>query len=132
MTVLARRDLLKATALTGVLAVPAGIAVTRGRAPVLVFDSRIAEARGFAAMLSGAPAMDLASADATRWKAIRAGMPRGRTVEGLTRWSDWIAVRGELEAQGLRLAHEAILRRSSSRRSDLVRWGMVPRTDAPA
>ena len=127
MTGLARRDLFKLAAVAGIVALPAGVEMARHRAPVVVYDSRIREARGFVGVLKGAAGIDLAHADATRWAAIRADLPRSRPVEGLTRWSDWVSVRGELEAQGLRLAHETILGREGSNRSSLVRWGMVPR-----
>lgn len=127
MTVLRRRDLLKAGALVGAVALPTGAGAVRQKMPLVVIDSRLAETRGFLRTQPAARRIDLARAEATRWTAIRSGLPQGRPVEGLTRWSDYIGLRGELEAQGLRVVHETLVDRARAGRSSLVRWGMAPR-----
>lgn len=120
MSRVSRRAVLKGGALaTTTLAVPAGAAVLR-QSGLVVFDSHIAESRAFAAAAGHLPALDIAEEHRTRFAALRAGVPRGKTVEGLTLWSDWVALRSELETQGWRLVAEA----RTGRRQDLFRWTM--------
>ncbi len=98
-----RRSLIKAGAITAASAATLRTATAQGPA-LVVFDSRLPESVAFAQSLGGAK-LDVAHEDRTFWAALRAGAPAGRVV-GLTRWSDLVIVRGELEAQGKRLKAE--------------------------
>lgn len=125
VSALSRRSLLKAGALaSAAAAVPAGAAALRGRFAVLVYDSRVPESLAFARTASAAAAIDLAAEHATRFAKLRAPLPAGHAVEGLTRWSDWTALRRELARQGLRVAAEA------PSAAGLVRWTMRPRNSS--
>ena len=98
-----RRSLIKAGAITA--AAVATIKSVAAQGPALVvFDSRLPESVAFAQGLGGTK-LDVAHEDRTFWSALRAGAPKGRVV-GLTRWSDLVVVRGELETQGKRLKSE--------------------------
>ena len=121
-----RRKLLKGGALAGVAsALPAASAAAAAAAAgpaLVVFDSRLAESVQFARALPG-ERVDVASDDG--WARVRAaGSSR---VEGLTRWSDWVAARGSLEEQGLRLASEMPAKAPLSGRTHLFRWSMATR-----
>lgn len=99
-----RRSLIKAGAAT---AAASGVVIraTAAQPPALVvYDSRLPESAAFAASFSGAK-LDVAHEDRQFWATLRAGAPKGRVI-GLTRWSDLIIVRGELERQGKRLSSE--------------------------
>ncbi len=100
---LSRRSLIKAGAITAATAATLKSAAAQGPA-LIVYDSRLLESVVFAQSLGGAK-LDVAHEDHTFWAALRAGAPKGRVV-GLTRWSDLVVVRGELEAQGKRLKAE--------------------------
>ena len=41
--------------------------------------------------------LDLAAEHDANFATIRSGVPQGKSLEGLTRWSDWVALRSELE-----------------------------------
>lgn len=99
-----RRNLIKAGAVTAVATVATTKAVATDQPALVVYDSRLPESVAFAAALDGAK-IDVAHEDRTFWSTLRAGAPKGRVV-GLTRWSDLVVVRGELEAQGKRLQAE--------------------------
>lgn len=119
MSGVTRRGLLKAGAVAGVAAaVPAGAMAFKAGITV-VHDSRLPESRAFAATLGGA-GIDLASEHGQRFSGLRAGLPKGRGIEGLTRWSDYVALRRELYRQGFRVTAEA-------RSGSLIRWSMVSR-----
>jgi hypothetical protein len=120
MSGVTRRGVLKGGALvTAAAAVPVGAAALR-RAGLVVYDSEIAESRVFARTSGVARKLDLAAEHRARFATLRAGLPKGKRIEGLTRWSDWVALRSELESQGWRLAFEA----RSGPRSELFRWTM--------
>lgn len=117
MSGVTRRGVLRGGALASAgLAVPVGAAALR-RAGLVVYDSGIAESRAFARGAGIAPRLDLAAEHRVRFTTLRAGLPRGRAIEGLTTWSDWVALRSELESQGWRLAFE-------HRSGKLFRWTM--------
>lgn len=69
-----------------------------------------------------APGIDLARDRLRGWTAVRAtgGVDR---IEGLTRWSDWVAVRGALLAQGYRVAAEQRVG-SAGPEAALFRWSL--------
>jgi hypothetical protein len=113
-----RRGLLKGAAVAGSLV--AGPLAARGlrRDCIVVFDSSLAESRVFARGQRAREAFDLADARASRFAALRSLSARGANVEGLTRWSDLVALRRELGRQGLRLRSE------TRTRAGLFRWSM--------
>jgi hypothetical protein len=120
MSAVTRRGVLRGGALaSAALAVPVGAAALR-QAGLVVYDSAIAESRAFARSAGAVRKLDLAAEHRARFATLRAGLPKGRSIEGLTRWSDWVALRSELETQGWRLAFEA----RSGRRGELFRWTM--------
>ena len=100
-----RRSLIKAGAAAAAVAAPAVRSVAARHPSLVVFDSRIAESLAFAQQHDG-PAIDVAHEDAQFWRNLRTAAPKGRVV-GMTRWTDLVIVRGELEAQGKRLKRES-------------------------
>ncbi|MBD3729327.1 MAG: hypothetical protein IE933_06430 [Sphingomonadales bacterium] len=128
---LTRRHALTAGAALGAAtALPLAGARLAARPALLVHDSRLAESPAFLAAHPATRRFDIAGEAAQQWRGLRgdglARMARG-PVSGLTRWSDWVQLRGALEAQGLRLASERILRPTAGFRHDLVLWAMRPR-----
>lgn len=121
-----RRSVLKGSAALAVLAAPAATATARPRRTVTVFDSRLPESASFAATRRGLR-LDVAEGDASLWVDLRRGLPATARVEGLTGWSDWTALRSELEGQGFRLSHEQRLSGPLSGRDGLFRWAMKGR-----
>lgn len=118
-----RRAMLKGGALaTSAIAVPA-VALELQGIPLVIFDSRIPESVAFAATQTGRRTIDLASGAEAAWRAL--GNPS--RVNGLTRWSDWTALRGALEEQGLRAKEDARASAPLSGRDQLFRWSMVSR-----
>lgn len=123
MTALTRRNLLKGSAIAGAaVAVPAGAAALR-QAGLVVFDSRLPESLAFARTAGGVRTLDLAAEQDAHFVTIRSGVPQGKSLEGLTRWSDWVALRSELESHGWRVTSEQI----ASPRQRLLRWSMARR-----
>ncbi len=120
---LSRRSMLKGSALAGsAMAAPAFAAIA-SETPLVVFDSRIPESSAFAATHASAARLDLAQGVENAWRALN--FPRA--VTGLTRWSDWTALRGALEEQGLRLGEEMRVASPLSGRTHLFRWTMTAR-----
>lgn len=128
MTRLTRRGLLKAGAVTGA-AIASPLAVHAARTPrrITVFDSRIAESQAFARGAGEAASIDLAVEHDSFFAALRSPLPAHASVEGLTGWSDWIAIRGELEARGLRVTAEQTVAAPLSGKAHLFRWSMKAR-----
>ncbi len=119
MSGVTRRGMLKAGAVAGAaVAVPAGAMAFRAGATV-VHDSRVPESLAFARSFGGG-GIDLATEHGQRFAGLRAGLPKGRGIEGLTRWSDYVALRRELFRQGFRVTAEA-------RSGALIRWSMAAR-----
>ncbi len=116
-----RRGVLKGGALAGaVAAVPVAAQAATEMAAVIVYDSRLAESASFA----GGRGIDLAAVSLRDAHAALAGAMR---VEGLTRWSDWTALRGLLEEQGLRRTAETRASAPLSGHDGLLRWSMAAR-----
>ncbi|MCX7285168.1 MAG: hypothetical protein NTX28_14190 [Novosphingobium sp.] len=120
---LSRRSMLKGSALAGSAIAAPAFAAALPKVPLVVFDSRIPESCAFAAAHAGAEQLDLAQGVEKAWRAL--GSVRG--VTGLTRWSDWTALRGALEEQGLRLGEEMRVPSPLSSRTHLFRWTMTAR-----
>lgn len=119
MSGLSRRGVLKAGAVVGAaVGVPAGAMALRG-AGLVIHDSRVPESLAFARAAGGA-GLDLAQEHGQRFATVRAGLPKGGAIEGLTRWSDYVALRRELHRQGFRVTAEA-------RSGALIRWSMASR-----
>ncbi len=120
-----RRSLLKAGAIaTAATAAPMVMAAQRSQA-IVMYDSRVPESLAFARTAHASGAIDLYREHHTHFAALRAGQ-HPATIEGLTGWGDWVAVRGELEAQGYRVAAEVPLKTRSGR-NHLFRWTMKAR-----
>lgn len=115
-----RRTALKAGSLAGAAAALPAAARSATGAALVVHDSRLAESEAFLAAQSGSR-LDIAREDAARWPLLRAGAPRHARIEGLTRWSDWVQLRSELEARGYRTAGEIA---AGAPRDHLFRWTM--------
>ncbi|MGV3513433.1 MAG: twin-arginine translocation signal domain-containing protein [Novosphingobium sp.] len=120
---LSRRSMLKGGALAGAVAATPAVAAMAKPVPLVVFDSRIPESAAFAASQRSAGMIDLAHGIAEGVRAIN--LPQA--VTGVTRWSDWTALRGVLEAQGLRLSEETRAAAPLSGRTHLFRWTMTLR-----
>jgi len=120
---LSRRSMLKGSALAGSAIAAPAFAASLGDAPLVVFDSRIPESLAFVATTGGAAPIDLAQGLEKAWRVL--GSPQ--SVTGLTRWSDWTALRGQLEEQGLRLEEEMRVASPLSGRTHLFRWTMTAR-----
>lgn len=117
MTRVSRRMVLKGGALAGAAAA-LPLAACRAEARVLVYDSRLPAWRGFAA----GQGIDLAQGMSAARRAL-AQVPRGASVEGLTRWSDWVGLRGMLQDRGFRTEIETRAPGSTA----LFRWRMRAR-----
>lgn len=118
-----RRALIKGGALaTSAIAIPAMAAELKAL-PLVIFDSRIPESVAFSLMQPGMRTLDLAQGTEATWRAL--GRPT--RVTGLTRWSDWTALRGALEEHGLRADKEIRAAAPLSGRDHLFRWSMVSR-----
>lgn len=115
-----RRAVLKTGALAGAAgAVPATVsAAAMSALALVVHDSRIAESRLFAA----GQGLDLAQG----WAALRAH-PGAARIEGLTGWSDYVALRGLFAPRGLRVVREERVAAPLSGKAHLFRWSMVRR-----
>ncbi|MEO0031869.1 MAG: hypothetical protein RIS94_1627 [Pseudomonadota bacterium] len=114
-----RRGLLKAGALAGVAgAVPASAAAVLAGPALVVHDSRIPESRLFAK----GQGLDLANG----WDAVRLH-PGAARIEGLTGWSDYVALRGHFGALGLRVMREDKVAAPLSGKVHLFRWSMIAR-----
>ncbi len=114
-----RRAVLKGGAVLGAAAgLP--LAARAASHDLTVYDSRLPESRAFAQTRRGGPLLDLADAN------LRA-LPAATRIEGLTGWSDWIDLRGELELRGLRLISETRVQARLSGRTHLFRWSMQAR-----
>jgi hypothetical protein len=123
-----RRSVIAGLAVAAIAAaLPAGVQRLTPGARLFIFDTGIAESRAFAKSVGGGPKLDLARERRTLWAGLRGRLPAAARVEGLTGWSDWISVRGELEARGFRLVRENPVKRASSRKADLFRWSMEAR-----
>jgi hypothetical protein len=116
-----RRDLLGGAALLGAAG---AVGLSRflpnvGEARVVVFDSARPASRAFAKAKGAVKRIDLAQESASNWRALRQ-LGRATPVAGYTGWTAYVAARGCLEEQGLRLVSETV-----DRRRDLIAWTMA-------
>ncbi len=119
-----RRAMLKGSALAGAAATIPVAARAAVIPAFVVFDSRLAETADYARTAAGLQHIDLAKVPLRDAHSAMAGAGR---IEGLTRWSDWVVLRGLLEADGLRRASEARLGAPLSGHDGLWRWSMAAR-----
>lgn len=121
-----RRTLLRSGALGAAgVALPAGAQAIAPPA-LVVFDSRVAESRAFAAGFPLAARHDLALGPLALRRRL-ATLDQGR-VEGLTGWSDWVMLRGAARGQGLRPTAERAVAAPLSGKRHLFRWSMAARS----
>lgn len=99
------------------------------KAPALaIYDSRLPEARLFAeqARGRGIALHDIADEDANLWRASRAiSGASGRSVIGMTGWTDWVSLRGLFAGQGLRVQQEAKRRSSPRATATTFEWALA-------
>ena len=120
-----RRGLLKGSALAGAAAaLPAKAAATAAIPQLAVFDSRLAESAQLGRNIAADRHIDLAEVPLRAAHRAMAGAGR---IEGLTRWSDWVVLRGLLEVDGLRRGSEVLLATPLSGHDGLWRWTMTAR-----
>jgi hypothetical protein len=133
MSGVTRRAVLAGVATAGVAATLALKAGGAQQPALAIYDSRLAEARAFAASARarGIPLHDIAREDDDLWRSLRsvagrnfAGAP-GRAVIGMTGWTGFVSVRGLFEAQGLRVRHEAKIRSSRRATPTIFEWRMA-------
>jgi hypothetical protein len=93
----------------------------------MVYDSRLKETRSFLHGRQGHPKLDIAREEGSLWQTARKLGTRPHTVEGLTRWSDYVQLREIFEEQGLRVTTERKLAAPLSGRGELFRWSMQAR-----
>ncbi len=120
MSVVTRRGVIKGAAFAGAAgALPLSAKALNARR-LVIYDSRIPASLAFAQTTSAAHSLDVAEAHTTLFAVLRKGLPKGFTVEALTRRSDMVDLRHELARQGLRIS-------GTPRYGALVRWSMKPR-----
>lgn len=125
---LTRRHALAGGAALGAAAgLPLAAKRVAARPSLLVHDSRLVESAAFLAAHPGTRRLDIAPEASRMWRGLRHGLPRGAAIAGLTRWSDWMQLRGALESEGWRVRSEQIVRAAAPFRHDLVLWAMHPR-----
>ncbi|GHC95772.1 hypothetical protein [Novosphingobium pokkalii] len=90
---------------------------------LVVFDSRVAESRAFAAAFPLAARHDVALGPLALARRL-ATVGQGR-VEGLTGWSDWVMLRSAARGRGLRATAEQAAEAPLSGRRHLFRWSMA-------
>lgn len=118
-----RRRLLQGAALAGGALGLGGTARALTGAPdLVVHDSAIAATAALLGQHPLATRIDIARERHTRWQSVRGADGAARRIDGLTRWSDWVAIRGELERQGYRVTNE-----SKAPTSGLFHWSMTAR-----
>jgi len=110
-----RRNILQGAGVTAALAaVPVMAARVQG---LVVYDSRLPESADFAAQWGG-PVHDIARGYP---------LPQGGRIEGLTRWSDYVALRLALRGAGLRPAAQSPVTAPLSGHHGLIHWVLEPR-----
>jgi threonine dehydrogenase-like Zn-dependent dehydrogenase len=114
-----RRELLGGVALLGAAgAIGFGRMAKPGKAQVVVYEGHRPASRLLAHGAGAARRIDLSSETATHWRSLRT-LGKGIAVAGFTGWDAYVAARGLLEDQGLRLVSETL-----DRRRGLVAWRM--------
>lgn len=121
MTAMGRRTFIALSAGAGVLPFVGKQAVAGETSRLAIYDSRIPVTR-YPATATGR-SFDIAGQDAAHWRDARRHLAAmtGDGATGVTRWSDWVNLRGLLAERGLRVASETHLGHG------VFAWTMVPR-----
>ncbi len=110
-----RRDLLAGGSIASVAIATSTRAIESRSNQITIFDSRDARSRTFAAA-GPEQNIDVAQKSVNLWSVLRK-VPRETFVSGFTRWSDFIAIRGQLESAGLRVKY-------LKPQGDFIDWAM--------
>jgi hypothetical protein len=110
-----RRYLLKASAATSLVLGYGAHAGLQTGSGLFITDSRLPESLVLARKLD-LKILDIASENENMWASLRHFSHAG-DVSGLTRWSDWVLIRGMLEEKGKRV-------RQQTRIGGLFYWRM--------
>ena len=126
MSALGRRDFLAVSGAALAGAAVGGAALASPVPVIAVHDSRIADSARFAAraVAQGWHTFDVSGQHDTFWKAAREHAFDAKEISGLTRWSDWVALRGHLGERGFRVAREERLDTLTG--PTLFAWTMMP------
>lgn len=115
-----RRELLGGAALIGAAgAIGVGRYAMTRRPDVLVYDGANAASVAFGRNGRAPHRIDLHREASIHWRGLRR-VKRGTAVEGLTSWDLYVAARGLLQEQGLRLVSEVVRRPTG-----LIAWAMA-------
>jgi hypothetical protein len=112
---LTRRNFVKVGAAAAVVTPSARLLATT-KTELFVFDSQLTESVR-EANIASAPLLDIAAQQKSNMRALRSALPKG-AIAGLTRWSDYVLVRGYAEEQGKRIKTER-------QRGHLIEWRMI-------
>jgi len=88
----------------GTLTGAASAATRQSQATVLLFDPAVQEARALAGAANGPRLVAVAGDPMRLWRQKLAG--NTGPIRGITRWSDYLVLRGLAEEQGLRVRRE--------------------------
>jgi hypothetical protein len=111
---LTRRNFVKVGAIAAAVA-PSARLLASAKTELFVFDSQLSESVR-AASIAATPVLDIAAQQKSNMRALRTALPKGE-IAGLTRWSDYVLVRGYAEEQGKRI-------KSERQRGHLIEWRM--------
>lgn len=123
-----RRELLIGAGIVISSVALAPLAYSGGRVVELaVFDSRMPHSVAFSqeARKLGVTTLDVAFQDQQLWRDIRAFALLTGDVIGVTRWSDYVLVRGFFEEHGKRVSHESKLQQDLLGLTPGFQWYMV-------
>ncbi len=115
-----RRELLGGAALLGAASAIGVARFASGRRPdVIVYDGAHAASAAYGRAARAPYRIDLDKEAAVHWRGLRR-LRRGTAVQGLTGWDIYVAARGLLEEQGLRIVSEVVRRQTG-----LIAWSMA-------
>ncbi len=114
-----RRDLLGGAAVLGAAGAIGVARFANSRPDVIVYDGSHAASAAFGRAARAPYRIDLDREAAVHWRGLRR-LKRGTAVQGLTGWDIYVAARGLLEEQGLRIVSEVVRRQSG-----LIAWSMA-------
>jgi hypothetical protein len=112
---LTRRNFVKVGAVAAAVSGPQARLLASGKTELFVYDSKLKESARVASIAT-VPLLDIAAQQKCNMRALRTALPKGE-IAGLTRWSDYVLVRGYAEEQGKRIKAER-------QRGALIEWRM--------
>jgi hypothetical protein len=112
---LTRRNFVKTGAVAASFTLPHTRLMAAMSPALFIFDSSLPESVR-AAQGAGSALLDIAAQRPDAMRQLRAKLPDG-IIAGLTRWSDYVLVRGYAEEQGKRI-------QSERSRAGLIEWQM--------